>query len=89
MLRLQIEIIYFSLTFALKGLHFRGQLNYVNIVGKQKIKFVPAETRKSLIAICSFSCVKYLKYKMDTLIIKFSPLMIIFFHVHQVISEFL
>ena len=28
----KIEIIYFWLTFDLTGLHFRGELNYVNLV---------------------------------------------------------
>ena len=88
MLRLQIEIKYFWLTFDLTGLHFQKGLNYVNLVRKQKIKFWPVSENTwspfTVLAVWT-----YLKYKLETLIIKCLPLMIIFVHVHQVISELL
>ena len=86
MSRLQIEIIYFWLTFDLTGLHFRGELNYVNLVGKQKIKFRPVRIWKSLLAICSFSCVNISEIQIGDFDIKCLSLMILFVHVRQVIS---
>lgn len=39
MLKLQIQIMNFYLTFALTGVPFWDELNYVGHVGKQEIKF--------------------------------------------------
>ena len=55
-------------------------LNYVNTLGEQKIGNPWSE-------FASLAVWTYLKYKLETLIIKCLPLMIIFVHVHQVISE--
>ena len=39
MLKLQIEIFYFCLTFSLPSANFKGNLNYASFVGWQEIKF--------------------------------------------------
>ena len=87
MLSLQIEIINFWLSFDLTGLHFRGELNYVNTFGEKKLSFDQSEIGNPWSQFASLAVWTHLKYKLETLIIKCLPLMIIFVRVHQVISE--
>ena len=56
---LQIEIS-FCLIFAITGVYFRGRLNYLGDVGRQKIKSEPNRARKSWISIFNFNCMPWM-----------------------------